>query len=635
MTDSPLRQFLFGYDDGHTLVAGSDILESGIRARLVRASDLAVGVNPTPSTAYWTGLPIDDDQYALMRTWAAPEMPRPGCVWSHVVLLDRRSLDDPSCLDRVRGRFVRPVDPGDMERYMTPLAALPDEGARPRDVIPARDAIDVLSAAYDPKARGIVRTDGDHHESVVFAIWKQQWSDLRAKFRFRTALYERPPTGAETEAWITFVRAQQPSNDTLTVPEWVLGLYKGLEPGSDLSSFLQRFGPELPATPGSVRLLARLSSFIGSPASGDRSAALGFVARELPDPAVGDELKVWVIDRVMENPTAKCSFDAARFAMADPRATALPQLHDRILTIVPRLWEDEPTTMFGILEARPPDLDEEGRLSIAELVASAPPEVLNRRPWTGRWDGREAAARSRRTLLDRLDWMLVPTDRVACFAQLLLATSEVDEKGWTTLLKTPLGDRLASVVDENSSSFAHAAVRTLARERDGSEIDDSWLKHLQRHEGLVVRLGVDLLASTASLAHVLGSLNWPEPRRNQPSTERLAEFWKRAEDDAQGEARFRMLAFTLHAAMRAADGGSEVLLEAAVPEIHEALRRGRLRWDLVDLVMSRVDQDLWTPPWDHCRRLRRAVRSFYKRCDLRQESWFRIKERIEELRESA
>ena len=60
---------------------------------LSTASDLASGTRLGENDSYLTGLPLPKSRrYAFFRTWAAPEMPRPGCVWSHVLLLDPRAI---------------------------------------------------------------------------------------------------------------------------------------------------------------------------------------------------------------------------------------------------------------------------------------------------------------------------------------------------------------------------------------------------------------------------------------------------------------------------------------------------------------------------------------------------------------
>src|ERR1700688_4673813 len=98
-----IEHCLFGYEDGHRLLASSMLLGSEVTSELTLLSDLAPGAHFGSSDGYWTGIPLPQLQrYALMRTWPAPEMPRPGCVWTHVLLVETSLFEDVSSLSRLR-----------------------------------------------------------------------------------------------------------------------------------------------------------------------------------------------------------------------------------------------------------------------------------------------------------------------------------------------------------------------------------------------------------------------------------------------------------------------------------------------------------------------------------------------------
>ena len=78
-----VEQTLHGYSEGHRLIEGSlKLPQSDARTMLV-LSDASGSGSRIPANGYITGDPLaESGKYVLARTWAAPEMSRPGCVWT-------------------------------------------------------------------------------------------------------------------------------------------------------------------------------------------------------------------------------------------------------------------------------------------------------------------------------------------------------------------------------------------------------------------------------------------------------------------------------------------------------------------------------------------------------------------------
>src|SRR5262249_13594723 len=136
---------------------------------------------------YLTGLPlIESRQFALIRTWPAPEMPRPGCVWSHVILIDFRLLSFHGDLSDFLELLRRP-DPTEMSAYSERLTLRP---ARQRKIEPNRDALfDLISQYYSSDEVFLPpNTSPEARDATIFAVWSQQWPRLRLSFTFRTAM---------------------------------------------------------------------------------------------------------------------------------------------------------------------------------------------------------------------------------------------------------------------------------------------------------------------------------------------------------------------------------------------------------------------------------------------------------------
>lgn len=107
-----IHQLLFGYDNGHGLLAGSKTIESAKDiARLSMLTDWT-GYHGTSDndSSYISAFPlVDSNQYAITKSWYANEMSRPGCVWTHVLLIDIENIDSSFDFKNLIDLFKRPT----------------------------------------------------------------------------------------------------------------------------------------------------------------------------------------------------------------------------------------------------------------------------------------------------------------------------------------------------------------------------------------------------------------------------------------------------------------------------------------------------------------------------------------------
>jgi hypothetical protein len=83
-----VHQALHGYRDGHQLLASSLELSQEQQWQMLVMTDLSGPSFRSGFDGYLTGYPLDGGGfYCFSRTWFAPEMPRPGCVWTHTLLI--------------------------------------------------------------------------------------------------------------------------------------------------------------------------------------------------------------------------------------------------------------------------------------------------------------------------------------------------------------------------------------------------------------------------------------------------------------------------------------------------------------------------------------------------------------------
>lgn len=104
-----IHQMLHGYNQGHNLITSSKKLEIEDMDVIKRLSDWT-GHIPNDDEGYLTmyPLPSNSDLYIVAKTWYASEMNRPGCVWTHSLVIDLSDLASEFNFNDLLNYFVRP-----------------------------------------------------------------------------------------------------------------------------------------------------------------------------------------------------------------------------------------------------------------------------------------------------------------------------------------------------------------------------------------------------------------------------------------------------------------------------------------------------------------------------------------------
>lgn len=177
-------QALFGYSEGHRQLASSVSLPSKDLYELSMRSDLSPGASLSGEKSYISGFQLPETRsYALIKTWPAPEMPRPGCVWSHVLLLSRSFLAKQVNLGVLEDLFRRPEGRADIASYNLTLKVK----RIAKSPTSSREYVANIISSYYRKAPVLLNdTPDEAFERALFDVWSQQWPRLRSEFSFRT-----------------------------------------------------------------------------------------------------------------------------------------------------------------------------------------------------------------------------------------------------------------------------------------------------------------------------------------------------------------------------------------------------------------------------------------------------------------
>jgi hypothetical protein len=187
-----IHQFLHGYSEGHRLIEGSLKLPNDLARLMLRMSDLSGTSIVGGFEQYITGYPLDSiNAYALAMTWYAPEMPRPGCVWTHTLALPAQAIATIPSLSSLARCFKRPKRSSIKGQYADTLPFNVSPRTPQRNLHPdIRSTLSAIFSAYYGVSRVspvvLVARDSDEFADAIFALWSQQWPSLRQQFAFCT-----------------------------------------------------------------------------------------------------------------------------------------------------------------------------------------------------------------------------------------------------------------------------------------------------------------------------------------------------------------------------------------------------------------------------------------------------------------
>lgn len=102
-------QTLHGYANGHQLLAASCNLDMGDKKKMDELSDSSGIEDEKLFVNYYTGYPIaNGEKYVIAKTWYAYEIKRPGCVWTHSIILATADINIHMDLNHLLSAFKRP-----------------------------------------------------------------------------------------------------------------------------------------------------------------------------------------------------------------------------------------------------------------------------------------------------------------------------------------------------------------------------------------------------------------------------------------------------------------------------------------------------------------------------------------------
>lgn len=639
-----VHQLLHGYRGGHQRLTGSTRLDRHSERALLMLSDMS-GPNMVPGfESYLTGYPLPDDRkYAFARTWYAPEMPRPGTVWTHTLLLDYDDVGRIQNLQTVLALFRRPLGAIDETiAYELPLTV---EVAGLSEPLPrsGSDPAPLIEAIYGASTQVLLGADSAAAvEALVVAAWLQQWPKLRCTFRFCTGSLahrmlehqsfdlqvvprSREPQIRRAAGTVTSVDLEKTPRSRVSA--WAQVGAEDLYGHADFRfrRFLRYFADD--AQPGRM-VYSQLARFYIDLLDGPtRPPNLTLVHQRVtewfPEPLEGARLKTWVFgpdsDAIGLTLPSLSERDKLSALVMTDRASALDW---KTLAIPSRAAALARSDTGGALAVAAHALQSPSHLGEAFLLGLA------------------SAARDRPGLIDAapdsvLTALVEANPDLACMPQLWrrsidLARSTLPRASVETLTRLELQDCLRAMLAEEAMdgvrelvaragelgvlALLDALVTTPA---STTLADHGWSLVRRYPKTLLNWLDEPTTRQPAQIAHVVRELHRSREAVRLHGTQTWLRLLERASDStASPETTLEVMAFALAIGLEGAEGRPYDLVAVSFERVHDSCAAGslpQLAWDVLEsAVVPRTSWWWWTD--DRPYRLRiTLVETFYRR----------------------
>ena len=180
-----IHQTLHGYSNGHKLLASSIELDHNIKNILLRESDSPGQEFHQGNNICYSGYPLADfGYYVLSKTWVAKEIERPGCVWSHSLLIPFTILAHKNLLTYFNpcDHFINKDVISDLNINLEPI---PFNITHVNDTNNTKDLSLTFSQIFSTREQTII---SNNRISVfdILVMWEKLWPNLRRSFSFKT-----------------------------------------------------------------------------------------------------------------------------------------------------------------------------------------------------------------------------------------------------------------------------------------------------------------------------------------------------------------------------------------------------------------------------------------------------------------
>lgn len=566
---------------------------------------------------YLTGYPlVESGMYALARTWPAPEMSRPGCVWTHTVLIgfaDLATLVSPSAIAEL---LQRPTTKTPLDVYSRDVVVEPQDRfvERPFSLEASSWFAKLASAVYEhPDAQVWARrSEGENVDDAVLRLWDQQWPRLKRSFRFctltsRDRSQEGMPfdlqltPGSESSSHLRFASTADDFEATSKSTGLWLDelLYDAQFPhASTLRSFLRKLGADMLSGREAMRPLCSLHAALEATNTDGVSDAIKRVEAS-PMFSASKLVRSIVVQAAMTNFS---SVDAHVLDFVIDNFRLLPEaaIRDNQASLAQMLWQRDPRQLLELSSDACVEVREAIRAGINAIPVD---EVMEKLPQVGDMALPLLSLLPATAEAPRF-WehtQLLPT---------LAARAGVDLTKDAVLRAMMLGlTEPASIQAAVQAVGPLAALDCLQRLVGSSHVDDQvspWLRVVCVDTSAVAQFLVNRSSPTSRLLLLLADSLEPDAVPNDVGVDPWYSAL-RSVVAAEGKLPFELQVFGFRRALGRRSRSVEELLTVTFEPLHAAAESGTFPEQQWRLFESSLPWALFEQEWDKAIRLRRAT----------------------------
>jgi len=637
-----VHQSLFGYQDGHRLLASSFPLPEEDASTLLMLSDLAPGLRLPLNEKYWTGTPLPSKNfYALMCTWTAPEMSRPGCVWTHVLMVSFADIARFPDLSILTKYVRRPSVASGFKMFNEPILLTPSSieltYSQIIDTFDEAGAYQVVRAIYTKGGEGVVVAKLGALDKTIFAIWSQQWPQLRRSFSFRTAVdlnYIRIANGFNLAILLGsnqnyFNLHDDYLNDIETWEKTCVDDLKFTQ-GTEFRRFLWRYGSDIRL--GFTRFKFLTNIYISTRKTKLRGNELKKMLKtimiELPSPNDGKVLKEDLVISSKYSLLPSANFiEVLAFYLNSSLTCKLPITVNKVIEKILNEWPSRTEEILAIAETAAEHETDLGNKLLEHLMPLIDVSTFFSFTTT-RQHLRNRLLILNPSLLDNDDLIKVPS---AELLNLINYVPDDDHILIDHILTRLLHINEANLANKTVQLFPDSVIATIITLMElfftgkGKKVSQSWLEAVKSQSSRILHGGyIENARTTSILSFLASTLGHAQPATLKVGPLPWANALKNIRDDLHDLDRQEILVFLLQLALYNPVSGSEQIFEFAFDSVHADLLHSKLTSEHTSRLLQYLPDLGWLKDWDTCLRLRIGIVDAYVKHNLNQKSFKRL-----------